>query len=70
MRKRTALWLGGLLMAFLVAGSAADAAGPEVGTKAPAFELQRSDGGTTSLEEHLGKQDLVLAWFPKAFTPG
>ena len=46
------------------------AAGPDVGDKAPDFTLQGSDGSRVELEQFLGKRDLVLAWFPKAFTPG
>ena len=42
----------------------------EVGQKAPAFTLHGVDGATYSLEEHLGKRGVVVAWFPKAFTPG
>lgn len=42
----------------------------EVGDKAPAFNLQASDGKTYSLEQFLGKQAIVIAWYPKAFTSG
>lgn len=57
------------LLAPLVPGLAlADA--PEVGSKAPAFSLTGSDGRTHSLADYAGKQGVVLAWFPKAFTPG
>jgi peroxiredoxin Q/BCP len=42
-----------------------------VGDPAPAFALKGSDGASYTLEgllaEHRG---VVLAWFPKAFTPG
>lgn len=40
------------------------------GSKAPAFSLPGSDGRTHTLAEYAGKQGVVLAWFPKAFTPG
>ena len=43
---------------------------PEVGSAAPPFSLPGSDGRTHSLEDHLGKRAVVLAWFPKAFTGG
>ena len=46
------------------------AAGPSVGDDAPEFELPGSDGRNHSLAEHAGKRAVVLAWFPKAFTPG
>ena len=42
----------------------------EVGGPAPAFSLPGSDGATHSLDAHRGKRAVVLAWFPKAFTPG
>jgi peroxiredoxin Q/BCP len=41
-----------------------------VGSPAPAWSLPCSDGRTWSLAEQLGKRGVVLAWFPKAFTPG
>ena len=44
-----------------------------VGDSAPDFELQGSDGVVYRLKDLLakgGKQGIVLAWFPKAFTPG
>jgi len=40
------------------------------GDVAPDFKLPGSDGKTYSLSEYRGKQAVVLAWFPKAFTPG
>jgi peroxiredoxin Q/BCP len=43
---------------------------PKVGDKAPEFSLQGSDGKTYSLSQFKGKQAVVLAWFPKAFTGG
>jgi len=42
----------------------------EVGERAPDFSLAGSDGKTHKLSEFAGKQGVVLAWFPKAFTPG
>ncbi len=42
----------------------------EPGDMAPAFSLPGSDGRTHSLAEYKGKQPVVLAWFPKAFTAG
>lgn len=42
----------------------------KVGDKAPDFSLQGSDGKTYKLSDFKGKQPVVLAWFPKAFTPG
>jgi peroxiredoxin Q/BCP len=40
------------------------------GVKAPAFELTGTDGETRTLSDYVGKRGVVLAWFPKAFTPG
>ena len=42
----------------------------EVGDPAPDFSLQASDGKTYSLADFRGKQAIVLAWFPRAFTSG
>jgi thioredoxin-dependent peroxiredoxin len=46
--------------------------GPElkVGDQAPDFTLQASDGKTYKLSDFRGKQAVVLAWFPKAYTSG
>jgi len=48
------------------------AAEPELkpGDRAPDFTLQASDGKTYKLSDFKGKQAVVLAWFPKAFTQG
>lgn len=42
----------------------------KAGDEAPAFSLKGSDGKTYSLADFEGKQVVVLAWFPKAFTGG
>jgi peroxiredoxin Q/BCP len=42
----------------------------QVGDPAPDFELLGSDGKTYRLADYRGRQAVVLAWFPKAFTPG
>lgn len=41
-----------------------------VGDAAPDFTLAASDGKTYSLADFRGKQSVVLAWFPRAFTSG
>ena len=42
-----------------------------VGQAAPSFSLAGSDGASHSLEALLeANRGVVLAWFPKAFTPG
>jgi len=40
------------------------------GDTAPAFSLEGSDGKTHALADHAGKEVVVVAWFPKAFTGG
>jgi thioredoxin-dependent peroxiredoxin len=42
----------------------------KVGDQAPNFKLQASDGRTYQLADFKGKESVVLAWFPKAFTQG
>jgi peroxiredoxin Q/BCP len=63
-----------LMLALLGMALAAAAAGggkaPDVGDTAPAFSLAGSDGKTYTLSEFRGKEAVVLAWFPKAFTGG
>ena len=46
------------------------AGGAAVGDPAPYFTLQGSDGKTYSLADYRGKQAVVIAWFPRAFTSG
>jgi cytosine/adenosine deaminase-related metal-dependent hydrolase len=63
------------VLAIAMAGEAraADAQGGELepGKPAPAFILDGSDGASYSLEALLkAHKGVVLAWFPKAFTPG
>lgn len=40
------------------------------GMPAPDFRLQASDGRTYTLSQFTGRQAVVIAWFPKAFTSG
>src|SRR5580765_4458814 len=40
------------------------------GDPAPDFTLAASDGREYRLSEFLGRQSVVIAWFPKAFTGG
>ena len=60
------------LMAALAAGAMAQAPSVElkVGDMAPDFTLAASDGKTYKLSDFRGKQAVVVAWFPKAFTQG
>ena len=41
-----------------------------VGDPAPDFTLPGSDGESYRLADYKKKQAVVLAWFPRAFTPG
>jgi peroxiredoxin Q/BCP len=66
-----ALALLSVLAALTVAAAAqAPAAMLKVGDPAPDFTMQGSDGKTHSLADYRGKQAVVLAWFPKAFSQG
>lgn len=63
--------LGAVLsLATSAAGLAQAPAELKVGDVAPAFSAPGSDGKTHTLAESKGKQAVVLAWFPKAFTGG
>lgn len=58
------------LTAILSAGVMAQNADLKVGDPAPNFKLQATDGKTYQLSDFKGKEAVVLAWFPKAFTQG
>ena len=51
-------------------GAASKALELKVGDMAPDFKLMGSDGETYTLSQFKGKKDVVLAFFPKAFTGG
>jgi peroxiredoxin Q/BCP len=55
----------GLAMTFV--GNAAEL---KPGDPAPDFSLPGSDGKTYKLSDFKGKRAVVVAWYPKAFTPG
>src|SRR5688500_16632793 len=66
---RVLLTLG--FVATLVAGvTAQGAAELKVGDMAPDFTLPGTDGKTHKLSDYRGKQAVVIAWFPRAFTTG
>ena len=58
------------LAAALTIGAMAQTTELKVGDAAPDFTLPASDGKTYKLSDFKGKQAVVLAWFPKAFTGG
>src|SRR5262245_60036155 len=64
--------LGLAIGLVLGAGAGTASAQPlaKVGEKAPPFALQGTDGKTYTLDQFKGKSAVVLAWFPKADTPG
>jgi len=43
---------------------------PKVGDQAPDFEMTGTDGKTYRLADFVGKQALIIAWYPRAFTGG
>jgi peroxiredoxin Q/BCP len=70
-KRLVALILAGLGMTTLACAVGRGATkAPEVGDPAPPFSLPGSDGKTYRLSDFAGRQAVVLAWFPKAFTSG
>lgn len=59
-----------LLLAVPALAQEGEEGGLAVGDEAPGFSLKGSDGKTYSLEQFKGKKPVILAFFPKAFTPG
>ena len=59
-----------LIAGGVLAMAAATSSALEVGDRAPDFTLPGSDGNSYSLSDYRGKQAVVLAWFPKAYTYG
>jgi peroxiredoxin Q/BCP len=67
------LWIAASIttpIALLLGVGMANAEDLEPGAMAPEFELAGSDGNAYTLSQFVGKRGVVLAWFPKAFTPG
>ena len=58
------------IVALMAAGISAQAGELQVGDPAPDFALAASDGRTYRLSEFKGRKAVVVAWFPRAFTPG
>jgi len=65
---RTTAFLIAILTSLLLASDAR--AELSIGDMAPDFTLQGSDGETYTLADFRGKEAVVLAWFPKAYTSG
>jgi thioredoxin-dependent peroxiredoxin len=61
-----------LCCAFLLLSACALQAAdkPQVGAAAPDFEMTGSDGKIYKLADFRGKQAVVVAWYPRAFTGG
>ncbi len=57
------------VVSFLLV-SAAQAATPKVGEKAPLVEGKNQDGKTWKLSEELGRKSVLLYFYPKDNTPG
>lgn len=55
---------------LLVCSNTANATELKVGQPAPDFKLEATDGKIYSLSDFKGKQAIVIAWFPKAYTRG
>jgi thioredoxin-dependent peroxiredoxin len=62
-------WMAALCLVGTVVLAQQPAVELKEGDSAPDFTLQASDGQTYSLAKLKGK-NVVLAWFPKAFTAG
>jgi len=67
---RSALVVTAMLMMATAGGAQTPAPELKAGDPAPDFSLQASDGKTYKLSDFKGKEAVVLAWFPKAFTQG
>ena len=64
-------FIGATLACFAAFGFGnAAAADLAVGDVAPNFSLEGTDGKTYTLADFKGKQAVVLAWYPKAYTSG
>ena len=59
-----------LLIAFVVTLTTAHAATPKAGDKAPLVEGKDQDGKTWKLSDHLGKEVVLVYFYPRDDTPG
>lgn len=67
---KTILAICALALTGTIAAEEAPAESLSEGSQAPDWTLPGSDGKTYSLAELLNDGPVVIAWFPKAFTPG
>lgn len=67
---RRALWAAAAALVSFTSLATAQTPELKVGDMAPDFTLQATDGKTYRLSDFKGKQAVVVAWFPKAFTQG
>lgn len=58
------------MLGVLALAAVSAAAELKVGDEAPNFTLKASDGKTYTLSDFKGKQAVVIAWYPRAFTQG
>ena len=63
------VWMSAVVLGLGLTNMTA-AADLKVGDPAPAFSMKGSDGKTHALSDYKGKQAVVIAWYPKAFTGG
>ena len=68
--KRKRQTLLAVILLGLAAGLNTANADVAVGDDAPDFSLKGSDGKTYKVSDFKGKQAMVVAWYPKAFTGG
>jgi Peroxiredoxin len=68
--KLASLLVAGLCGLSLMASMASAAEALKVGDDAPDFTMTGTDGKTYKLSDFKGKQAVVVAWYPKAFTGG
>jgi len=59
-----------LATAAALASAGPAAAEPAAGDAAPDFTLPSTDGNEVTLSSFAGRKNVVLAFFPKAFTSG
>lgn len=70
MKLFTASALGFACCAGLIAQQPGDPQPLKIGDVAPNFTLSSTRGGKVTLADYKGKQPVVLAFFPAAFTGG